>query len=294
LEVIGKKWDFWYGLTLAYNEEFDSPNAPKEYKTSYGYPLGTWQGHQRQFYRNGELSPYKIKRLEAIGFMWNLRENTFERGFKETLKYKEQSGDPNSPNNYKTPGGYPLGTWQAHQRQFYKNGKLTPEKIKQLEGIGFKWQLKAIGKEAFEQRFQETLRYRKQFGNANSPQQYKTIEGFNLGSWQDFQRRKYREGRQPQENIKRLEEIGFKWNKFHAAFEKGLQETLKHKERFGDPNAPSSYYKTSDGYKLGRWQYLLKLKKDKLSPDQIRRLDEIGFIWDLWDIIDKAFEKGFL
>ena len=28
VEIIGRQWDFWYGLTLKYKDEFGNPNAP--------------------------------------------------------------------------------------------------------------------------------------------------------------------------------------------------------------------------------------------------------------------------
>ena len=29
VEIIGRQWDFWYGLTLRYKDEFGNPNAPQ-------------------------------------------------------------------------------------------------------------------------------------------------------------------------------------------------------------------------------------------------------------------------
>ena len=75
--------------------------------------------------------------LEEIGFIWNPIEEIFEKGFQETVKYKEQFGDPNAPSEYKTPQGFKLGSWQHRQRQSYKKDKLTSERIKRLDEIGF-------------------------------------------------------------------------------------------------------------------------------------------------------------
>ncbi len=56
----------------------------KEFKNRHGncnvsgrwsenIPLGTWVTAQRAKYRNGKLSDDRIKRLEDIGFVWNIR-----------------------------------------------------------------------------------------------------------------------------------------------------------------------------------------------------------------------------
>jgi hypothetical protein len=57
------------------------------------------------------------------------------------LLYKENEGkgNPNAPRHYKEGDGYRLGLWQNHQREYYKKGKLSPDRIKRLEDIGFKW-----------------------------------------------------------------------------------------------------------------------------------------------------------
>jgi len=70
------------------------------------------------------------------------KKEAFEKGIRETLRYKEQTGDANVPKRYKTPNGFNLGTWQSTQRANYKNGILSADRIKRLKEIGFKWALK--------------------------------------------------------------------------------------------------------------------------------------------------------
>jgi superfamily II DNA or RNA helicase len=288
VEIIGRQWDFWYGLTLKYKDELGNPNAPQEYKTAEGYHLGVWQANQRQHYRKGNLSSGRIKQLEEIGFIWEVREDWFENGFQETLLYKEKKGNPNASQSYKTSEGYPLGNWQSTQRLRYNKGAITPDRIRRLEKIGFTWELL---EERFEKGFRETLFFKKRTGNSNAQASFKTNEGFRLGYWQSHQRINYKKGILSPERIKRLEEIGFTWDQLEESFEKGFQETLLHKERTSNPNASTSY-KTAEGYQLGVWQGNQKqyYRKGILSSDRIKRLEEIGFIWERFE---KKFEKGF-
>jgi superfamily II DNA or RNA helicase len=288
VEIIGRSWDFWFGLTLKFKDEFLNPNVPARYKTSEGYRLGSWQGDQRKLYRKTKLPPDRGKRLEEIGFKWELLEEKFEKGFRETLIYKNRTGDANAFKLFVTPEGYRLGHWQGIQRSNYKKGKLSSDRIKRLEEIGFVWE---ILEEQFEKGFQETLSYKESTGNPNVPQHYNTPEGFHLGNWQRHQRGYYKNGKLPAERIKRLEEIGFIWHIFEEQFEKGFRETLLYRNKNGDSNSPFDY-KTPKDYRLGNWQnhQRVKFKKGKLSPDKIERLEEIGFKWEL---LDEKFEKGF-
>src|SRR4030067_185736 len=63
-----------------------------------------------------------------------------------------------------------------------------------------------------------TLQYKKQHGNANAPNRYKTPEGFNLGYWQGTQRNNFKNGKLEQDRIKKLEKIGFVWDQIEESF----------------------------------------------------------------------------
>ncbi len=332
VEIIGRQWDFWYGLTLKFKDEFGTPNAQKDYSTDDGYRLGLWQGTQRSYFRKGKLLPNQIKRLDEIGFTWEPFDELFEKGFHETLLYKEsisnpyaaplskfqianpntpadnktvedyrqwtfQIANPNVPANYKTAEGYRLGAWQCTQRVRYKIGKLSPERIKRLEHIGFTWGelgTKRKDGEWFEKGLQETLHYKKRTGNPNVPHSYKTPEGYRLGSWQNDQRDNYRKEKLSPEQIKRLEDLGFTWEIIEDLFEKGIQETLIYKEKTGTPNAPRNY-ETDEGYRLGIWQKTQRYKYNiriylKNGFNNLNLLVSSGYI-NVKNTLKKDFKK---
>jgi helicase associated protein len=206
--IFEEQFEKGFQETVIYKKNMGNPNAPCNYKTVEGYSLGPWQNYQRWLHKNGKLSPDRIKRLRKIGFTWRKREELFKKGFRATVLYKKIMGNPNAPQHYKTPEGYPLGQWQTRQRDLFKNKKLSPGRIKRLEEIGFKWNKR---EERFERGFQETVLYKKSMGNPNGHFGYKTPEGYPLGSWQSHQREFYKNGKLSPDRIKRLEEIGFKW-----------------------------------------------------------------------------------
>ena len=48
--------------------------------------------------------------------------------------FKEEHGHASPPQSHPS-----LGNWCIHRRQEYKKSKLSKERIKLLESIGFKW-----------------------------------------------------------------------------------------------------------------------------------------------------------
>jgi superfamily II DNA or RNA helicase len=109
---------------------------------------------------------------------------------------------------------------------------------------------------------------------------------YNLGSWAGTQRQAYAKGDLDPDRINRLEALGFKWNTKEAQWEKNFREFEDYIQRNG--HAPSQ------SCALGVWansqrQYY---GKGDLSPDRIRRLEEIGFEWRVKDARwDEAFRQ---
>lgn len=148
LKNIGFSFAFEEGLlaTLRYKWQFGDANAPITYKTSEGYPLGIWQAELRKNYKAGKLDNIKIQELEKAGMQLQIKYddavNAILEGFRATLRYKEQFGDANAPEEYITPEGFNLGQWQQAQRIAFKKYKRhgpMQKKIRLLEQVGFKW-----------------------------------------------------------------------------------------------------------------------------------------------------------
>ena len=89
----------------------------------------------------------------------------------------------------------------------------TPGQIERLEEIGFKWKVQ----ETFEQRCHDLEAFKSEFGHCNVPVKYSVNPS--LGSWCSTMRcthKQIQQGQTPkmnltQDQIERLEEIGFKW-----------------------------------------------------------------------------------
>jgi len=95
--------------------------------------------------------------------------------------------------------------WVDTQRQAYKKGKLSEERINLLNGIGFEWE-RRVG---WDKRFEQLKRYKKDHGDCNVPRKYKANP--QLGEWVHEQRKLYKNGKLSKERINLLKGIGFKW-----------------------------------------------------------------------------------
>ncbi|MFI7388046.1 helicase associated domain-containing protein [Streptomyces sp. NPDC049813] len=81
----------------------------------------------------------RLRILESEGARWR-------RGIEAAARYvKERAGGPlNVPYGFVTPedwspAGFPLGVRLTHQRRSYKAGRLVPERVGELDGLGLVW-----------------------------------------------------------------------------------------------------------------------------------------------------------
>ena len=80
--------------------------------------------------------------MEKLGFVWDVDEHSWNQHFIALENYKAEFGHVNVIAIYKTTNELNLGGWCQHQRNNYKNNKLSENQIKRLESLGFVWVLK--------------------------------------------------------------------------------------------------------------------------------------------------------
>ncbi len=109
--------------------------------------LGIWVINQRQSKKNSKLLPERERLLEKIGFNWGSERyfggvkpaELWDLRYSQLIEFKQQHGHCKVPYNY--PDNKQLGKWVSKQRQRRKQNKLTPERERLLEEIGFVWSL---------------------------------------------------------------------------------------------------------------------------------------------------------
>lgn len=137
--------------------------------------------------------------------------------------------------------------------------------------------------------------YYRQYGNLEVLKRYKTPEGYSLGMWILTQRR-VRAGSVPgklgEERIRKLDAIGMVWDSFSdMTWERNLSEAAKYREKYGHLLIPHTYV-SETGVALGAWiarQRQSRKNGHTFSEEQIRRLDELGMVWDVTDELWKKY-----
>ena len=198
--AIDAKWERCYAEAAAYYEQHGNLGFPKKYVTESGVRLGAWLENQRAAYLEGALPADKVQRLEAIGMLWEGRnDRQWRQAYEAAKRYYQQYGTLEVPYDYTTPDGLRLGQWVVRQRMAYKgtlSGKgkvnrkpLSPERIQLLDAIGMDWR----DGDAWQRHFDDLLAYQKEHGTLIVPAFYKTADGCWLNRWFCTQRQRLRD-----------------------------------------------------------------------------------------------------
>ena len=126
--------------------------------------------------KNGEMKDYKAHLAGAE--LWNAR-------FAELTAYQSKNGGKTPP-----VGSYTLGRWVGTQRRYRKSNKLSADKIRRLDEVGFAWATSVEGPgKAYEKtwmtRFAELTAYQSKNDGKTPP-----AGSYTLGNWVKQQRTK--------------------------------------------------------------------------------------------------------
>ena len=308
-------WELNYSLAKIYFEKNGNLEIPSKFKTlngtdedENGYNLGYWLINQRQMYKKGKLSKERIELLKQIGMRFEIVHNIVDWAEMYMLAeiYFKKYGSLEIKQNFKTlngidydENGYNFGIWLTNQRQMYKKGKLSKERIELLKQIGMRFETRD-NDEVWNQMYMLAELYFKEYGNLDIPSRFKTLNGideyengYNLGYWLGYQRQMYKKGKLPKERIELLEKIGMHfetrdndevWNQMYMLAELYFKE-------YGNLDIPSKFKtlngtdEDENGYNLGGWLVSQRqmYKKSKLSKEREELLEKIGMHFETRD-----------
>jgi hypothetical protein len=133
------------------------------------------------------LQPERIHRLDEIEFPWeSIKQASWILHAKSLMQFIKKFNHCNVPERY-TPDPQLKG-WIYSQRFAYQQGKLSTEKIRYLDTIGFEWAPKAKDR-AWESAYFQLQQFKKDYGHCNVPFNYKSNPM--LGHWISNQRQFY-------------------------------------------------------------------------------------------------------
>ena len=287
--------------------------------------LGMWINTQRKKYKSGKLSKERILLLEDIKMVWKfhnkypLEENLendvesknllkWNRMYNLAKEYYEKNGNLLIPHSYLVNFGgetYRLGNWVHNQRNFYKRGKLTQNKIKLLEDLGIKWSdvKRGVLDRKWLIMYKETLKYYNENGNLVIPNDYiVTINGIDylLKKWIINQKNYLNSGKLSEDKkelfikLINLSDIRCVYDlKFMKYYSLCKEYYIEH----GDLHVPFNYEVIVNGevIKLGWWinSQRMSYKRAKLSDEKIKMLEQLGMIWEVSSIREKEWIRKY-
>lgn len=289
--MLTASWDVMYLEAKRYYEEHGDLLPILAYETDTGYALGRWIATQRANRRKNDsaMTRERIAALDKIGMDWDTAEDrTWNIFYKAATDYYEEHGNLDIPTQYETEDGVKLGILYRGIRKKYAEGKLSEERITQLEEIGIKWNSVLVRK--WTRYYGLAADYYEEHGDLNIPYDY-MADGLKVGVWISSQRESYGMGRLSEEQIGLLNDISMSWDRFESKWEQGFQYCQRYVSEYGDINRVPEDFQFGS-FRLIVWIRTQRSRKriGKLSQDRIDRLESIGLAWNK----NQAFwEKGY-
>lgn len=219
--------------------------------------LGLWCNTQRVAYKQGKLPEERILLLDTIGFEWSQQDSRWMQGYQALKTFLDTNGCwPKRKDGT-------VACWCFTQREMRKSGKLTKERIRKLDEIGFIWS------QDLETEWTKTYEKLKRF-LAQHNRFPKSSEG-QLGEWCSTQRKMRRQNRISEERVELLDEIGFIWSP-DQLWQENLQSVCNFYREYG------RWPYCREG-SLGCWCAVQRrdYKNGKLTEERKTRLKEAGF-----------------
>ena len=121
-------------------------------------------------------------------------------------------------------------------------------------------------------------------GDLLVPSKYVSDNNIKLGYWITRQRRDYRANTLSRERIVLLEKIGMVWSVYDDRWDEYYAQAKQFYEANSNLLIPL-LYTTKSGVNIGEWigQQRKQYKEGKLSEEKIKKLENIGMVWSIYD-----------
>lgn len=262
-----------------------------------------WIASQRSKYESYQLSSdptlkQRVIKLDSINFDWtgsssSTKDDRFLDMLTKLEEFEQVFGHTRVPARWAE--NQELGRWVEYQRRMFREEKLPDHKKELLDDYRFDFASYNYSHEntasnrayhfTFEQRVSQINEYKDRFGTSVIPHRY-TKNG--LGYWINRQKKKYRDGKLEENQIKQLEEVGVEFNMISLDGDRDVHADLWNirfeelelfKEKTGNCNVPGGWVENKA---LATWvkTQRFNFRNEKLTSERIELLDGIGFQFD--------------
>lgn len=257
--------DSWWKTYSDYKEIIDScGEIPHKQRGKFK----GWCANIKRSYERNVLSEDKITALNDIDFDFNKNYISYdwEEYYKAVKEYGIHFGVNNISRNiiFKE---YKIGEWIHRQRIDFQQKKLSVEKIKLLEDIGFKWNVR---QEIFDKNLDSLIDYIKKNNCYPNRQDDKYLFNFVCSI-----RKLYKKGKLTEDKINKLKSINFVWDALDDLWMKNFRICKEYINLYGRFPTATEIYKD---YNIGYWVNTQKksIKEGKCTNERLYMLKEIG------------------
>jgi superfamily II DNA or RNA helicase len=267
VEQFGVTWDERFGELVAFKEREGHCNVPVR-RFATNPKLGIWVGTQRRLAKEGKLEAERKAKMDALGFEWDPFDVGWEEMFAKLVAFKGERGHCDVPQKYSPD--QKLASWLNTQRTWRRKGKLPPSREARLSALGVSWD---PVDDAWQAQYQALREYHSKCGHADVP------ESERLGEWLSHQRALRRREKLSPQRLALLDELNVSWDPVKEAWEEMFASLRRYRHANGHCDVPQQFREEEAHAALGLWVGAQRHRKGRLSKEQIRRLDELGFVW---------------
>lgn len=280
-DPLEAQWERGLAEARAYKDRYKDLRVHARYVSPSGYKLGGWIAHQRRAQAKGRLPQDRAARLDTLGMSWTVPDDTWNIAYRDLSAYREENGNLDLPQDFLSSSGINLYKWAATQRTARAGGRLSEERQRLLDRIGFPWDLDL---ERWMRRYREVSAA---MGETKSPRSLAV--GSPERIWLDNQAVAYRKDRLDAGRRELLEALGVTADQVWTTWRTVYDELAAFRKEEGHFRVPADY-RTIDGIFLAKWKNHQRSQRNlgRLPEERIRLLDKIDFPWDRvaenWDI----------
>jgi hypothetical protein len=274
------RWNMFLEELNLYKSKNGHIDVPVNYVAFNGYKVGSAVQNARS--RKITYDETRRASLDAIGFIWNTKDNAWDTFLEEIKSFQSKESHLNVPRAYVSTTGYKLGKVVNSVRCRIKDDATRKST---LDAMGFVWNTKDA---AFDKFIEELKIYIHREGNAAVQSVHVTPSGYKLGQYSSNIRSGNVRSNGPRRET--LDSLGFVWDIGEYEWNAVVSNLNDFKNREGHLNISYSYV-SPNGYKLGTVITGIRSVGNFINGREDRRaiLDEIGFVWSPHDDKWKQF-----